>query len=212
MRWGTPYLEFCIRNMPNAKHDFASSQMPFRDLSTIKVESSLLDMRPSQAIRFATETLAERYGVEPGAVMLGPGALGALAGFYAALVRARGPQIVAIESPGYEGLGTSAIVFGHQVVQFVSEPDADEQDFQLPDGCGCVVISNPNNPTGLIRSNKSIAQLADCCANSGALLLIDESYQWFVKDPINSSAVHLRKNVFVESPWAWANQVWMVDR
>lgn len=44
-----------------------------------------------------------------------------------------------------------------------------------------VVIANPNQPTGTILSNESLERIAQVCASTGSLLVVDEAYYLFTE-------------------------------
>jgi len=49
-----------------------------------------------------------------------------------------------------------------------------------------VFLCNPNNPTGVYLAQKEVKELAQACAEAGALLVMDEAYLNFVESPWDS--------------------------
>ncbi len=74
-------------------------------------------------------------------------------------------------------------------------PEAEEDAFfsfvERTDGLSLVMLGNPNNPNGLAVSLEWLSRLADICREKGALLAVDECFNWFVPERERYSALAL---------------------
>lgn len=87
----------------------------------------------------------------------------------------------------------------------------DKKTFQIPiggllkeeeiwAGVDCLILGNPNNPTGRALTSKQMEALAAFCFQRGIFLLVDECFQWFLSRPEEYSSLGLLKryhNVFL---------------
>lgn len=145
--------------------------------------------------------LAEKEGVTPEHIMLGPGSTDILE--KTAVVHfIKGGNIVAAD-PAYMSLIKTAMAFD---AKYKSVPLTDDWAHDL-DGMAkamdkdtkLVYICNPNNPTGSLTDTK---KLYNFCAKASekATVFVDEAYLEFLPDPEASSMVKLvqeGKNVII---------------
>ena len=60
-----------------------------------------------------------------------------------------------------------------------------------------IIVCNPNNPTGVYLSKAEVETLADAARDAGSLLVVDEAYLSFVKDPWDSLTLLDRPEVML---------------
>lgn len=60
-----------------------------------------------------------------------------------------------------------------------------------------VIVGNPNNPNGTAVSAEWMGQLADCCRERGTILVVDECFNWFLKDRQSYSMMGLIRSELV---------------
>jgi aspartate/methionine/tyrosine aminotransferase len=90
---------------------------------------------------------------------------------------------VATLVPMYRQTWGLAKTFGANVAEFALkrelgwEPDPDDVKAAIPEHTKLVVVTNPNNPTGHVLSEKSRKLIVDRTRAAGAWLLCDEVYQ-----------------------------------
>ena len=91
-----------------------------------------------------------------------------------------------------------ARIFGRNV-HHVEGLNPHAEDFTVPKN-GIVFLSNPNNPTGIMKDDEFVKALADECCDKNALLFLDEAYIDFSrrKYEIENSCV-LRARTFTKS-------------
>lgn len=63
-----------------------------------------------------------------------------------------------------------------------AETDAFFSFVERADGLSLVLLGNPNNPNGLAVSAAWVSRLADVCREKGAVLAVDECFNWFVPE------------------------------
>ncbi len=89
---------------------------------------------------------------------------------------------VAFEVPNYMQLGGVARSLGARVNKFSLdfgkswEPDWEEFEMAMSEKTRLVYISNPNNPTGAILSDRAMQRILKRCEEVGAYLISDEVY------------------------------------
>lgn len=141
---------------------------------------------PDPTYAAVRERLAAWHGVAPGEVALSVGASDLLH----RLVRAflpTGGTLLSLYAPFGE-LGRAAAL-GRAQVEVVTEMPG-----VLPAGARLVYVGHPHNPTGHSLSGVELEALAQVCAASGALLILDEAYAPFVPEqgvPLAPSLVRL---------------------
>lgn len=148
--------------------------------------------------------VAERYGVDPQQVVLGPGTSGANFLAFAALVEP-GDEVL-VEQPTYEPILAALSLVGARVRRFARRfedgwrPDPAEIRGALADGqVRLVVMTDPHNPTGVILPPEEMAEIGRLAAEAGALLVVDEVYQDIAAVEGPPSHVHLGPQVVATS-------------
>lgn len=95
---------------------------------------------------------------------------------------------VAVMLPNYMQTQGLAQNFGARIRPFHLrfdngwEPDLDEIRAAIAPGTRLVVVTNPNNPTGHVLSDRARQVIVECAADAGAWLLADEVYQGAERD------------------------------
>lgn len=146
------------------------------------------DVRVSTAHRLAAFTGAD---IDPDTeIILTPGTQGALFLALSSLVE-RGEKVVTIE-PDYfanrkivTALGGVPVparlsYLGDGSGEGTAELDLDEMDRGLAGGAKVVVMSNPNNPTGVVYGRHQLESIAESVKAVGAILVIDQLYSRLV--------------------------------
>jgi aspartate/methionine/tyrosine aminotransferase len=104
------------------------------------------------------------------------------ANYLVALSRLHPGDRFAMQLPNYMQMPGVARSLGAEVQTFRLrqehgwEPDWDEFERAVSPGTRLLYLSNPNNPTGAVLSESSMARIVDRCEASGAWLLSDEVY------------------------------------
>jgi len=90
---------------------------------------------------------------------------------------------VAIVLPTYMQTWGLAKTFGARIVpiwlreELAWQPDPAEIDVAIAAGTKLVVVTNPNNPTGVVLAEEALARIVRRASETGAWLLSDEVYQ-----------------------------------
>ena len=127
--------------------------------------------------------IAEFENVKPEMILCGNGA----SDIIFRLPRAAQAGKIMITAPTFSDYERSARSFGAKVVLY---PLSEGSGFMLDDGFlravrterpDLIYICNPNNPTGKLTDIAFVSQLAGCCYEIGALLVLDECFLGFVQ-------------------------------
>lgn len=136
---------------------------------------------PDPAGTALRQTLEGAYGVPGGTILLGNGAAEL---FYLYMHTFR-PQRVLLPVPSFSEYERAARAVGAVIgYEYLKEDD----DFAFPweglrRACGqvdCIVIGNPNNPTGTLATADEVLALAEVGARKGTDILVDESFLDFL--------------------------------
>ena len=127
------------------------------------------------------ESLAAHYpGATPGHIEVTNGT--SEANYLLALALIRAGDDVAFQVPNYmqywglpKSLGANVRCFRLRIDEDW-EPDWDEFDRAVNEKTRLVYVSNPNNPTGSILSERAMQRIVERCEATGAFLLADEVY------------------------------------
>jgi histidinol-phosphate aminotransferase len=123
--------------------------------------------------RGARLAIAARHGCSPDEVLLTNGACEA----FWLLAQALRPKTVAVIHPSFSEPEFALRRSGSQVLQLFREPaNWRLSGAAIPEDVECVVLANPNNPTGTLEPTATLAALA----REGRLLVLDESFIDFV--------------------------------
>ncbi len=104
------------------------------------------------------------------------------ANYLVALSQLRPGDVVAMQVPNYMQMPGVARSLGAEVRTFHlqtdrgSEPDWDEFERAVTPRTRLLYLSNPNNPTGSVLSDASMARIVARCGQTGTWLLSDEVY------------------------------------
>lgn len=131
----------------------------------------------------ARHAIAARHGRDPDEVLLVNGACEA----FWLLAQAFHPQLAACIHPSFTEPEAALRAAGSDVVSVLREPESWRFDpAQVAEEADCVVLGNPNNPTGTLDSHETITLLA----RRWRLLVVDESFIDFVTPDSGSLAGH----------------------
>jgi histidinol-phosphate aminotransferase len=174
--------------------DLSMNETPYPPLPTLQrvVEegAARLNRYPDRTAGALTAGLAERLGVGPEAILIGPGS----AGLCQHLVQSFGPRpdVVhpALSFEGYPLIVRNAGANGVPVPMDGYRHDLPAMAAAVTEATRCVLICNPNNPTGAVLHSDELEQFL------GALpvdvpVVIDEAYRDFVTDPDVPDAMDL---------------------
>lgn len=159
-------------------------------VEAIRDAAPTVNRYPTSAHTDLTEKLADRWGVAPEQVWLGPGA----DGFIDYLGRAMlAPEDrILVPEPGFSYYGMSARYHHGEAETY---PLSKADDFAMTagnvldayDGERIVYVTTPHNPTGAVMEPAEIVELAEGVADE-SLVVVDEAYGEFSTQP---SAVEL---------------------
>ena len=131
--------------------------------------------------RAARTAIALRHGRSYDEVLLTDGACEA----FWLIAHAFRPVTAALVHPGFTEPEAALRAVGSDIVRVFLEPEHWRLDAAaVPDSAECVVLGNPNNPTGTLVPPASITALA----RAGRLLVVDESFMGFVPSDTASLA------------------------
>ena len=166
----------------NSKFDLASSGVP----GSPGPFPPIFDSTPrgnwngGEAVEEARNRVAMMHGADPKCVTLTFGGSGAI--FMSAFVLARTAPAMIVECPYYEPLWRVFEAIGSEI-RFFIRPRKNNYSFKglydearkLTKGASCIMLTNPNNPTGLYDDHEIITELAKAIAPSW--LVINEIYR-----------------------------------
>jgi len=137
------------------------------------------------------EWLANKYKIDTSHIAITPGA--SMANYIAINALAGMVDEFCIETPSYEphiriaeGVGYSKIGIKPMQISRLNR-DASKgyklgSDIQLPmQNSTALIISNPNNPTGVFDSDETTIRLADQVSEYGGYLMVDEVFRPFIE-------------------------------
>jgi histidinol-phosphate aminotransferase len=138
------------------------------------------------ATRAVTTGLADRFGCEPGNILLGCGSTQILRTATEAFTSPE--RALVIGSPSYEECpGMAAVV--NAPVNALPLTDTKHLDLdamaEAAPGSGLVFLCNPNNPTATVHSAQAVQGFVDrvLSASPETVIVIDEAYHEYVTDP-----------------------------
>lgn len=156
---------------------------------------------PDPAGTALRQALEQAYGVPGGSIVLGNGAAEL---FYLYMHTFR-PQRVLLPVPSFSEYERAARAAGAVVdYGYLKEDDGFAFPWkELRQACGqsdCIVLGNPNNPTGTLAAADEIMALAEVGARKGTDILVDESFLDFLESDEAYSVLRQawdRDNLFV---------------
>lgn len=138
---------------------------------------------PDDNCFYLKNALAERYGVEPGEIIVGNGSVELLPLIALAYL---GPQDTAIVSEG--AFIWFKIAVGIAGAGLIETPmknythDLDAMLAAIKDSTKVVFIANPNNPTGTIVRKKEVERFFSKIPDN-VLVVMDKAYREYIDDP-----------------------------
>jgi threonine-phosphate decarboxylase len=165
---------------PESIIDFSSSSNPYgpppRVLESIKNSLPHVRFYPNRTYRKLREKIASYVGVEPERIILGCGSTELIHSIFARFVR--GPVILPL--PLFSEYEAAAAALGLKM-QFI-EPrglrlDLDEAlETVRRRSSGCLVVCNPNNPTGEVLETRKLVELVEAARDTKTTVIVDEAY------------------------------------
>jgi histidinol-phosphate aminotransferase len=176
--------------------DLSMNETPYPPLPALRrvVEegAARLNRYPDRTAGALTGALARSLGVGPEAVLVGPGS----AGLCQHLVRALGskPDVVypALSFEGYPLIVGNAGANGVPVPMDGYRIDLSAMAAAVTGATRCVLLCNPNNPTGSVLHRAELDDFLDRVP-AGVPVIIDEAYRDFVTDSDVPDAVHIHR-------------------
>lgn len=190
-----------VVHMEVGEPDFVTPQ-PIIDAGRKALENGLTHYTSSVGLRVLREAIASYYqvrfgvDVDPGRILITPGASGALQLVLGVLVDPG--DRVAITDPGYPCNRHMISMFGGVPVplpvsaatNFVIDPD--DLRAALREGLRALMVASPSNPTGTLIGPDALAGLrAELRTHPGSLMICDEIYQGLQYDDPPATALAL---------------------
>ena len=169
------------------RHDFSVCLNAFGPADVVRkaIRSALVDEYPDPRSILACAAAADGWSVPIESLMLGAGSAELIDIACRAFV-APG-DVVAIDTPAFGEYERAARVYGARVLH------------EVDDKARVVFVCSPSNPLGVVRASSELREIADRCAQRGALLVIDQAYDAFTESPVGSpllsdhpAVLHLR--------------------
>ena len=148
------------------------------------------------------KAIAEAYGVPQEQIVVGNGA----AELFYLICSVYRPESVAVPVPSFSDYERAAHAVDADVWPLpLLLPQDGMPGHSLPDEdvvgrADCVMLGNPNNPTGDLFTKKDMVELIELCEEHGTLLVVDESFLDFLQDWGEYSVMDLvrgRESLFV---------------
>ena len=87
---------------------------------------------------------------------------------------------VAILEPAWLSYGEQVAIAGGDAINFGLNQTIEQIKSELDQSFCCIIINNPNNPSGMRYSDKDLRQLFDFCLRLEINVIVDEAYSEFV--------------------------------
>lgn len=176
--------------------DLSMNETPYPPLPALRrvVEQGTASLHryPDRAAGALTEGLARQLGVAEETIVVGPGS----AGLCQHMIQAFGPKpdvvYAALSFEGYPLIVRNAGANGVPVPMDGYRHDLSAMAAAVTDTTRCVLICNPNNPTGSVLHADELADFLDRIP-ADVPVVVDEAYRHFVTDPDVPDAVDLRR-------------------
>jgi len=165
---------------PESIIDFSSSSNPYgpppRVLESIKNSLPYVRFYPSRTHRKLRERIASYVGVEPDGIILGCGSTELIHSILARFVR--GPVILPL--PLFSEYEAAAVALGLEI-RFIKPHGRrlnldDAIETLRRESSGCVVVCNPNNPTGEVLEARKLMELVEAARETKTTVIVDEAY------------------------------------
>jgi aspartate/methionine/tyrosine aminotransferase len=186
--------------------DFATPR-PIIDAGITALRQLKTHYTPARGLPQLRESIADYYrskfgvGVDPGRVIITPGASGALQLALSVLVDT-GDNVL-LTDPGYPCNRNMIRLLG---ADYTVVPVGADTRFQMQAGhiadhwnenSVAAMIASPSNPTGTMIRHDELAELIQAVSAVGGRLIVDEIYQGLVYDNDDMTALSLSDDVFV---------------
>jgi histidinol-phosphate aminotransferase len=182
----------------------SSNETPFGPLpSVINVIADAaagINRYPDNGAVALTDSIARRFGVQPGQVAVGCGSVGVAQQLLMAAAEPGTEVMYAWRSfeayPILTGLSGAASV---QVPLAGATHDLDAMADAVTDRTRLIFVCNPNNPTGTVVREAELTRFLDRVPES-CLVVLDEAYHEYIRDPDVPDGIELaagRPNVAV---------------
>lgn len=178
-----PYMEWAQTESFRSPYCLSQSGMPLPPAEVLGglEPAELLAHAGMDALPRLERRIAELYDVDPAAVIVTPGATGAM--HLVSQAWFRPGSRVAVEVPGYQGLRALPGHLGAEVAPLERRMDSGwdvhpDQVALLLNGAkaGHVFVTNPHNPSGAVLADGRLAACAAAAARTGGILAACEVY------------------------------------
>ncbi|TDP92992.1 histidinol-phosphate transaminase [Labedaea rhizosphaerae] len=177
--------------------DLSMNETPYPPLPVLREVvqdgAALLNRYPDRLSGALTAGLARHLDVDPGTIIVGPGS----AGLLQLMVQAFGPkpEVVhaALSFEGYPLIARNAGATSVAVPMDGHRHDLSAMADAVTDRTRCVLVCNPNNPTGSVLHRDELTAFLERVP-ADVPVVIDEAYRHFVTDRGVPDAVDLHRS------------------
>ncbi|HEV2146644.1 MAG TPA: histidinol-phosphate transaminase, partial [Longimicrobiaceae bacterium] len=174
--------------------DFSVSMNAFGPAPIVveAVRAARVDVYPDPESVAPRRAASRRWDRPPEEISFGAGAAELLHALCFAFVRPRDTAL--IPSPTFGEYARAVSLCGGRVLQGIAPPPAYALDVE--EIAAAVVqhrprlafLCAPNNPTGQPFAREELRHVADACAAAGTLLVLDQSFDAFLREPLGTPA------------------------
>jgi histidinol-phosphate aminotransferase len=157
------------------------------------IRAARVDVYPDPESVAPRRAASRRWEVPPEEIAFGAGAAELLHALCFAFVRPG--DTVLIPSPTFGEYGRAVTLCGGRVLQGIAPPPAYALDVEEIAAAAVqhrprmVFLCAPNNPTGQPFGRDELRHVADACATAGTLLVLDQSFDAFLREPLGTPAL-----------------------
>jgi aspartate/methionine/tyrosine aminotransferase len=181
VRISAPYLEWA-KTRPAATFDLAGSNILACSIGDLPgaAEAIGLEGKNDEGYMPLIDAIAQHYGVGTDRVTTAQGASGA--NFLACAALLEPGDDVLVETPGYDPLFAAPRLLGARVNCFERGFDdgfslnPDRVRLAMTPQTRVVIVTSPHNPSGVVASRESLAEIGRIARENGAHVLVDEVY------------------------------------
>lgn len=178
-----------------AELDFSASVNAFGPAAAVReaLLAARPDVYPDPEALAPRRAAAERWGRPVEEIGFGAGAAEWIHTVCFALVR-QGDTVL-VPGPTFGEYARAAVLCGARVLHGIAAPPL----YHLDAGAIAAAVAEhrprlaflcvPNNPTGQTFSREELLRVADACAAANTLLVLDQSYDAFVREPLGTPAL-----------------------